>query len=240
MAGLSGLMMNKKKSVQEVAERFHDYHCTVKSEKSKSKLLCGRISRIIASTHQSFSHTYYYTFSSFPPLHTMTSTMTRQTIEYGTSLRLHSILLMALMTATVVIPSYFNVIAVVAAFALTPKTPPQDVLQQQLTALQDDDITAVYQLASPNNKQNVGTLQRFEEMVRGGPYRHLVGHAKSQILLESDMVQSKQYLVRVVPKNYQQGDTKNGQIYDYWWSLSRCRGGPYDGSYMVDAVFPDL
>ena len=38
------------------------------------------------------------------------------------------------------------------------------------------------------------------------------------------------------------GDDQDGveQTFDYWWSMSKCQGGEYDGSFMVDAVFPNF
>jgi hypothetical protein len=147
----------------------------------------------------------------------------------------------------------------VDAFQLTPSTPPMEVLKQQLSALKDDDITTVYRFASPNNKRQVGSIDRFDQMIRsnGSPYKHLIGHTDAQILLESNIMQSKQYLVRIIttPSRSKQEPTSNDMgglgpkndrrqqmmsVYDYWWSMSRCQGGDDDGSFMVDAVLPNL
>jgi Domain of unknown function (DUF4864) len=121
------------------------------------------------------------------------------------------------------------------AFQLTPSTPPQEIIQQQLQALQQDDMASVYQLASPNNKERTVDVTRFGQMVRSGPYKHLVRHIRSTVLLESNMAASQQFLVRIVPRDYEE----SGRIVEYWWSLSRCNGGEYAGSYMVDAVIPN-
>jgi hypothetical protein len=121
------------------------------------------------------------------------------------------------------------------AFQLSPSTLPQEVIHQQLQALQKDDMATVYQCASPGNKERTGDVTRFGEMVRFGPYKHLIEHQKSIILLESTMASSQQFLVKIVPKNYE----KSGRIFEYWWSLSRCMEGEYAGSYMVDAVIPN-
>ncbi|KAG7337095.1 protein of unknown function DUF4864 containing protein [Nitzschia inconspicua] len=129
----------------------------------------------------------------------------------------------------------FSQIFICRAFHLSPSTPPQEVIQQQLQALQQDDMTKVYQLASPNNKERTGDVTRFGQMVRSGPYRHLVQHHSSLVLLESTIGASQQFLVRIVPQDY----AESGRIVEYWWSLSRCRGGEYEGSYMVDAVIPN-
>jgi hypothetical protein len=121
------------------------------------------------------------------------------------------------------------------AFQLSPSTSPQEVVKQQLQALQQDEMALVYQFASPGNKERTGDVKRFGQMVRSGPYKHLIEHQKSIILLESTMASSQQYLVRIVPKDFEE----SGRICEYWWSLSRCIEGEYAGSYMVDAVIPN-
>lgn len=124
-----------------------------------------------------------------------------------------------------------------SALLLTPSTNPEDIIRDQLSALQVDDMNAVYRYASPNNKKMTGgDVVRFGQMVRSGPYRDLIRHRSSEILLEMKMAESKQYLVRVTPKEY----PVNGKIVEYWWSLSRCQGGEFVGSYMVDAVIPNM
>jgi hypothetical protein len=121
------------------------------------------------------------------------------------------------------------------AFQLTPSTRPQEIVQQQLTALQQDDMDQVYKFASPGNKERTGDVTRFGQMVRSGPYKYLIKHSKSIILMEATMAQSQQFLVRIVPGDYE----KSGRVLEYWWSLSRCNGGEFSGSYMVDAVIPN-
>mmetsp|Transcript_20171 Transcript_20171/g.29942 ORF Transcript_20171/g.29942 Transcript_20171/m.29942 type:complete len:143 (-) Transcript_20171:220-648(-) len=119
-------------------------------------------------------------------------------------------------------------------FQLSPSTLPEDVVKYQLEALQKDDMNAVYLVASPANKERTGDAAKFGSMVRSGPYRHLVQHAKSDIMMESKLTPaSQQYLVRVITP-----DTR--RVVEYWWSLSRCSGGEFDGVYMVDAVIPCL
>lgn len=121
------------------------------------------------------------------------------------------------------------------AFQLTPSTKAQEVIQQQLDALQRDDMDQVYKFASPGNKERTGDVTRFGQMVRWGPYKHLVKHSKSLILMEATMAQSQQFLVRIVPGDYEE----SGRVLEYWWSLSRCNSGEFSGSYMVDAVIPN-
>lgn len=92
--------------------------------------------------------------------------------------------------------------------------------------------------------------------------RYLLGHSRSEILLESKMAESCQYLVRVTSSlasapsspldvevdgedDVEEEDDSISQtaeqkkILEYWWSLSRCKSGEYTGSYMVDAVIPN-
>eukprot|EP00531_Pseudo-nitzschia_arenysensis_P011605 CAMPEP_0116141792 /NCGR_PEP_ID=MMETSP0329-20121206/14565_1 /TAXON_ID=697910 /ORGANISM="Pseudo-nitzschia arenysensis, Strain B593" /LENGTH=205 /DNA_ID=CAMNT_0003636987 /DNA_START=21 /DNA_END=638 /DNA_ORIENTATION=- len=85
----------------------------------------------------------------------------------------------------------------VAGLSLNPSTPPGDIIERQLEALKDGDIGTVYKFASPGNKQQTGDVTNFARMVQSGPYRFLLGHINSEILLESKMAESRQYLVRV-------------------------------------------
>ncbi len=119
------------------------------------------------------------------------------------------------------------------AFTLTPSTNPEQIVQSQLLAFQQQDMAGVYKYASPNNQAQVGNLDRFTQMIQNnnGPYKWLIGHTKSDILLSSNMAASKQYLVRVI--------CHESKIVEYWWSLSRCKMGPHAGCYMVDAVIPN-
>lgn len=98
-------------------------------------------------------------------------------------------------------------------------------------------MDGVFRFASPGNKaQFGGDVKRFENMVNMGPYRFLINHCAAEILLESTLAQSKQYLVRILPEGY----PKKASIQEYWWSLSRCRAqSPDTGCYMVDAVIPN-
>jgi hypothetical protein len=63
------------------------------------------------------------------------------------------------------------------AFQLTPSTPPGEIIEQQLAALRDGDIEAVYKFASPGNKKQTGDVTTFAKMVQSGPYRYV--HATS-------------------------------------------------------------
>ena len=62
---------------------------------------------------------------------------------------------------------------VVTAFTLNPSTPPADIIEQQLAALRDGDISTVYKFASPGNKLQTGDVTNFSRMVRSGPYRYV-------------------------------------------------------------------
>mmetsp|Transcript_52266 Transcript_52266/g.56674 ORF Transcript_52266/g.56674 Transcript_52266/m.56674 type:complete len:219 (+) Transcript_52266:76-732(+) len=147
------------------------------------------------------------------------------------------------------------------AFSLTPHTLPIDILERQLTALQLGDMIGAYRLASPANQAGSGNnVTNFGNMVRAPPYGPLVRHKKAQILLQSRMFDSQQFLVRVVssssspdleeeeededeesacssPQKKRRKTTN--KVSEYWWSLSRSNSGPAAGSYMVDAVIPN-
>jgi hypothetical protein len=137
---------------------------------------------------------------------------------------------------------FFIVVAVILNFlqsseALSPATSPEQIIRSQLSSLQKDDMNGVYKFASPANKQHAGDLGTFSKMVRGGPYKYLIGHTKAEILLESKMFDSKQFLVRVVSP---ESSDKSSKVVEYWWSLSRCNKGPQAGCFLVDAVIPNL
>jgi len=120
---------------------------------------------------------------------------------------------------------------------LSPATKPEDIILAQLSSLRNADMAGVYAFASPANKQQTGDVHKFGEMVRSGPYRYLVGHKRADILMSSTVGASKQYLVRVVALDTNSSSKK---IKEYWWSLSRCRTGSFEGCYMVDAVLPNM
>lgn len=119
--------------------------------------------------------------------------------------------------------------------ALTPQWTPEQIVQSQLDALQRNDMAGVYKYASPANKERTGSLDRFDAMVRSGPYRYLLGHQRNVMLLTSTTPVAWVTLVRIVPKTEDEKD-----VLEYWWSLSRCTTGEYSGCYMVDAVIPHL
>jgi len=127
-----------------------------------------------------------------------------------------------------------SVVSSTEAFSLRPSSTPEQIVESQLVALQKDDMQGVYEFASPLNKLQTGSVDRFSQMVRSGPYQYLIGHQKATILLSSNMAASQQFLVRVVPKDF-----PSKGIVEYWWSLSRCRTGPNAGCFLVDAVIPN-
>ena len=141
---------------------------------------------------------------------------------------------------------YYTSVALILSFgqfsqalaSITPSTTPEQIILSQLSSLQNDDMSGVYEYASPANKQRTGDVKTFGQIVRSGPYKYLVGHKKANILMESTIANSRQFLVRVVPS--QRPEFSSKRVADYWWSLSRCKTGPHVGCYLVDAVIPDL
>jgi Domain of unknown function (DUF4864) len=124
------------------------------------------------------------------------------------------------------------------AETLAPSTKPEEVILAQLSSLRKDDMAGVYEYASPENKQQTGDLKRFDEMIRVGHYKYLIGHVRADILLASHLGVSKQYLVRILTTDDANSTSK--KVKEYWWCLSRCRTGVYIGCYMVDAVIPNM
>mmetsp|Transcript_20621 Transcript_20621/g.51267 ORF Transcript_20621/g.51267 Transcript_20621/m.51267 type:complete len:196 (-) Transcript_20621:504-1091(-) len=169
---------------------------------------------------------------------------------------------MTVVFATSLLLSLLYRIPIASGLSLNPSTPPGEIIERQLEALKEGDIGTVYKFASPGNKQQTGDVTNFARMVQSGPYRYLLGHSRSEILLESKMAESCQYLVRVTSSlasapsspldvevdgedDVEEEDDSISQtaeqkkILEYWWSLSRCKSGEYTGSYMVDAVIPN-
>ena len=128
------------------------------------------------------------------------------------------------------------ILGVQQALALTPAMTPQQVVQRQLSALQQDDMRQVFFYASPNNKANVGgSIERFGSMVRSGPYKYLIHHKQADVLMTvSSNPDRWRGLVRVVCS-----DGSDKETTEFWWLLSRCQGGDYPGCFMVDAVIPN-
>jgi hypothetical protein len=124
------------------------------------------------------------------------------------------------------------------SFTLTPQTSPESIVRSQLEDLKVDDMYQVFKFASPSNKEITGPWQNFGEMVRSPPYHHLVNHKRAELLLtvQSSPNKSWQGLVRVLSSS--PSATSSNVVVEYWWSLSRCKTGPFPGCYMVDAVIP--
>jgi hypothetical protein len=91
------------------------------------------------------------------------------------------------------------------ALSLTPATTPIQVVTSQLEYLKENDMNGVFQYASPNNKKNVGgSVLKFGDMVRSGPYKYLVSHKEATILLtytSKFRPDNWQGLVRVIPSS---------------------------------------
>ena len=122
----------------------------------------------------------------------------------------------------------------VSALLITPQTPPETVVQLQLEALQKDDMETVYQFASPSNKQAMGPVIRFSEMVRSPPYDPLIHHSRASVMMTmAYRVNRWQCLVRV-------WDTEDsGPPKDFVWHMSKSKKDDlYFDCWMVDAVLP--
>jgi len=65
-----------------------------------------------------------------------------------------------------------------------PGLTPADVVRLQVEALganddRDQGIAVAFRFASPSNRQQTGPLSRFAEMIKGGPYRLMLGYDKA-------------------------------------------------------------
>jgi len=116
-----------------------------------------------------------------------------------------------------------------------PGIPPQRVVEIQLTALQNNDdptpnagIEQTWAFAHPRNKMATGPLERFSAMIKGPPYRMLVGHESHDVRRIAVTESTAMFAVKVTPDS---GDP----VY-YQWKLEKTASG----SWMTVGVSPPV
>ena len=105
---------------------------------------------------------------------------------------------------------------------------PDTVVGVQLSALAAGDVAGVWAFASPGNREAVGPLERFADLLRNPLYAPLLGHA-SAVLGES-VREAGDARVEVLVHG------AAGEVASYTWVLSVQAGGPWDGCWMTDGV----
>jgi hypothetical protein len=115
---------------------------------------------------------------------------------------------------------------------------PEAVVRIQVEAMgRNDDpapdagIATAFRFASPGNRAATGPLARFAAMVHGPAYRDLLDFERAaygDLHVAGDRAAQRVTLTRA-----------DGREVRYVFTLSRQRGGAYDGCWMTDGVAPE-
>ena len=118
-----------------------------------------------------------------------------------------------------------------------PDLSPREVVMIQLEALQNNDlygddggIRIVFTYASPGNRIYTGPIERFIQLVKGPPYRPIIGFQRASMGPMLILGAHAQVRVNLV-------DADKASLH-YVWSLSRQVEEPYTDCWMTDGVMP--
>jgi hypothetical protein len=116
-----------------------------------------------------------------------------------------------------------------------PEMVPENVVRIQLDALANNDtpyqnagIEIAFRFASPGNKQSIGPLNRFIQLVHNPVYKPMIDHRTARVgnlVIEDEVALLPVYLT-----------ASDGEFIGYLFILSRQKGGLYDQCWMTDAV----
>jgi len=112
-----------------------------------------------------------------------------------------------------------------------PGLSPEDVVNFQLTALQNADrggIAATFRFASPANRKTTGPLSRFSRLFDTDQYQVLLNNRGSDIEFISNDGSTADLLAGVVDQF--------GNLHWYRFSLSRQSDKPFENCWMTDSV----
>jgi len=113
-----------------------------------------------------------------------------------------------------------------------PSLTPAEVVVAQLDALGrrgDDGIALAYRFASPANRRAIGSMDRFERVVRSPAYAPMLDHRSAE--LGPGRVEGGRAAVAVALT------AADGSRHAYLFELSRQRDGAWTGCWMTDSVF---
>ena len=143
--------------------------------------------------------------------------------------------------STLTLSASFNLPS--AAPKPSAKLSPLDVVQSQMTALQQGNVQRCFEFASPNNKKATGPWQRFEMMVRQTPaYAPLVSCSSFEIVSALTFSESQwrcRVLVRPAGGSSAPAGVASPILY-YNWMVSKQAEDPVEGFWMVDSVMPEM
>jgi|GEM_PF-1456430 len=114
-----------------------------------------------------------------------------------------------------------------------PDLTPTQVVRIQLAALRVNDsddkgIDVCFRFASPANRNQIGPLSRFVEIVRSPQYRVMLNHRNSEVgpvTIDDDIAQLPVHLIG-----------RSGEEVVYIFILSRQKQGENVGCWMTDGV----
>lgn len=118
-----------------------------------------------------------------------------------------------------------------------PSLTAYDVVIIQLKALQQNDtpkenhgISVAWSFASPNNRENIGPLERFVIMAHNENYRPLLNSRRYEVNVHFQEEAKAEFFVLL--------EDKEGIVHSFMVGLSIQELPPYEGCWMIDAIIP--
>jgi hypothetical protein len=128
-------------------------------------------------------------------------------------------------------------LAQLADLAPRPELSPEEVVQYQVAALQQNDdpksdagIERAFRFASPSNKQVTGPLEHFLRIVKSPAYSPLLNSRSSAIVGSELKDDQAKIAVKIV--------TADGRALTYVFILSKQNEGEFHDCWMTDGVAP--
>jgi hypothetical protein len=128
-------------------------------------------------------------------------------------------------------------IAQIADLMPKPELSPEEVVQYQVAALQQNDdqksdagIERAFQFASPSNRQATGPLEHFAQVLKGPVYSPMLNNRSSSIVRSEVKDNQAAVVVKIV--------AANGANVTYVFVLSKQNEGDFKNCWMTDGVAP--
>ncbi len=125
------------------------------------------------------------------------------------------------------------------AFAAPQDASPEQALDEQLVALQNNDAPApnagirqAWKFSHPANRRYVGSLRRFEWLLTTPAYRPLLNHISHEVVRVSEMDEGVLFEVTVV--------AQDARVMQYLWILSYIENEAREGSWATLRVTPPI
>jgi hypothetical protein len=118
-----------------------------------------------------------------------------------------------------------------------PELSPEQVVQYQVTALQQNDdqksdagIERAFRFASPSNRRATGPLEHFAQVLKGPVYAPMLNNRSSSIVGSEVKDNQATVVVKIV--------AINGANVTYVFALTKQSEGDYKNCWMTDGVAP--